>query len=216
MAAGCCCLCPVACRRACSSDCPSHRSRRLPPCNASSPCAVGPGARRRRQGHDAGRHAGEPRKTASCPAFEAAEAAAVECCCYPTCARSQPPRASLPPSPYPPSSPPNTRRPSSPRRWALSWTRPPCWATRAAAGARGRECRRPPAPACLCLPACCPTPAAHLSCSLADATPPNLLHSPPRSFSAVVEGGALKALNLEEGGAMTCSLSNQIIDQLKA
>jgi 2-Cys peroxiredoxin 5 len=35
-------------------------------------------------------------------------------------------------------------------------------------------------------------------------------------FSAVVGAdGVLKSVNLEEGGAMTCSLSNQILDQLK-
>ncbi|KAL4545742.1 hypothetical protein Ndes2526B_g00392 [Nannochloris sp. 'desiccata'] len=36
-----------------------------------------------------------------------------------------------------------------------------------------------------------------------------------RRFSAVVEDGVLKSVNLEEGGGMTCSLSNQILDQLK-
>jgi hypothetical protein len=31
----------------------------------------------------------------------------------------------------------------------------------------------------------------------------------------VVEDGKFKTLNLEEGGGLTCSLSNQIIAQLK-
>lgn len=37
-----------------------------------------------------------------------------------------------------------------------------------------------------------------------------------RRFSAVISDGVVKAINLEEGGGMTCSLSNQIMDQLKA
>ena len=37
-----------------------------------------------------------------------------------------------------------------------------------------------------------------------------------RRFSAVVKDGVVVALNLEEGGGLTCSLSNQILDQLKA
>lgn len=36
-----------------------------------------------------------------------------------------------------------------------------------------------------------------------------------RRFSAVVEDNVLKTLNLEETGGMTCSLANQILDQLK-
>ena len=36
-----------------------------------------------------------------------------------------------------------------------------------------------------------------------------------RRFSAVIDDNVVKKLNLEEGGAMTCSLSNQILDQLK-
>lgn len=36
-----------------------------------------------------------------------------------------------------------------------------------------------------------------------------------RRFSAVVEDNVIKAINLEETGGMTCSLSNQILDQLK-
>ena len=36
-----------------------------------------------------------------------------------------------------------------------------------------------------------------------------------RRFSAVVEDGVFKTLNLEESGGMTCSLANQIMDQLK-
>ncbi|PSC73925.1 Peroxiredoxin-mitochondrial [Micractinium conductrix] len=36
-----------------------------------------------------------------------------------------------------------------------------------------------------------------------------------RRFSAVVQDGKLKTLNLEAGGELTCSLSNQILDQLK-
>ncbi|KAL4438666.1 hypothetical protein ABPG77_006270 [Micractinium sp. CCAP 211/92] len=36
-----------------------------------------------------------------------------------------------------------------------------------------------------------------------------------RRFSAVVQDGTLKTVNLEEGGELTCSLSNQILDQLK-
>jgi peroxiredoxin len=31
----------------------------------------------------------------------------------------------------------------------------------------------------------------------------------------VVEDGVLKTLNLEEGGGLTCSLANQILQQLK-
>ncbi|KAK2076404.1 hypothetical protein QBZ16_000929 [Prototheca wickerhamii] len=34
-------------------------------------------------------------------------------------------------------------------------------------------------------------------------------------FSAVIEDNVVKTFNLEDGGAMTCSLSNQIIAQLK-
>lgn len=45
--------------------------------------------------------------------------------------------------------------------------------------------------------------------------PPPALASRLRSFSAVVQDGALKTVNLEEGGELTCSLSNQILDQLK-
>lgn len=37
-----------------------------------------------------------------------------------------------------------------------------------------------------------------------------------RRFSAVVADGVLTSVNAEEGGAMTCSLSNQIMDQLKS
>ena len=37
-----------------------------------------------------------------------------------------------------------------------------------------------------------------------------------RRFSAVVVDNVITALNLEEGGGMTCSLSNQILGQLKA
>ena len=36
-----------------------------------------------------------------------------------------------------------------------------------------------------------------------------------RRFSAVVDDNVLKSVNLEEGGGMTCSLANQILDQLK-
>jgi len=36
-----------------------------------------------------------------------------------------------------------------------------------------------------------------------------------RRFSAVIENNAVKSLNLEETGGMTCSLSNQILEQLK-
>ena len=58
-----------------------------------------------------------------------------------------------------------------------------------------------------CHPSPCPpwshaTSAAHLPC-------------PVCSFSAVVQDGKLKTLNLEAGGELTCSLSNQILDQLK-
>eukprot|EP00887_Chlorella_sp_A99_P000506 scaffold17.g506.t1 len=35
-----------------------------------------------------------------------------------------------------------------------------------------------------------------------------------RRFSAVVEDGSFKTFNLEEGGGLTCSLSNQILGQL--
>ena len=45
--------------------------------------------------------------------------------------------------------------------------------------------------------------------------PPPPPPTPCRSFSAVVEDGVIKSLNLEEGGGMTCSLSNQILSQLK-
>lgn len=121
------------------------------------------------------------------------------------------PPASLLPSPTLP-----PRRPSSPRRWASSWTLPPCWATRAAAGAGGVPApplTHSPAPGRARLVAC--RPCLRLSASDNACCP---LCAPPaaRSFSAVVEGGALKALNLEEGGGMTCSLSSQILDQLKA
>ena len=34
------------------------------------------------------------------------------------------------------------------------------------------------------------------------------------SFSAVVEAGTFKTVNLEEGGGLTCSLSNVILSQL--
>jgi peroxiredoxin 5 len=37
-----------------------------------------------------------------------------------------------------------------------------------------------------------------------------------RRFSAVVKDNTIKTLNLEEGGGMTCSLSNQILDQVKS
>ena len=47
-----------------------------------------------------------------------------------------------------------------------------------------------------------------------DATP--VLGNPRcRRFSAVVVDGVVKKMNLEEGGGMTCSLSNQIMNQLK-
>lgn len=36
-----------------------------------------------------------------------------------------------------------------------------------------------------------------------------------RRFSAVVQGGIIKSLNLESTGEMSCSLSNQILGQLK-
>jgi peroxiredoxin len=36
-----------------------------------------------------------------------------------------------------------------------------------------------------------------------------------RRFSAVVEDGKFKTLNLEEGGELQCSLANQIVEQLK-
>ncbi|KAI7841157.1 hypothetical protein COHA_005123 [Chlorella ohadii] len=36
-----------------------------------------------------------------------------------------------------------------------------------------------------------------------------------RRFSAVIEDGKFKTVNLEQGGELTCSLSNVIVDQLK-
>lgn len=45
---------------------------------------------------------------------------------------------------------------------------------------------------------------------------PDVLGNPRcRRFSAVIVDGEIKTLNAEEGGAMTCSLSNQIMGQLK-
>jgi hypothetical protein len=38
---------------------------------------------------------------------------------------------------------------------------------------------------------------------------------PPFRFSAVVQGGVITSLNLESTGEMSCSLSNQILGQLK-
>jgi peroxiredoxin len=37
-----------------------------------------------------------------------------------------------------------------------------------------------------------------------------------RRFSAVIQDNEIKALNLEEGGGMTCSLAESTLDQLKA
>lgn len=81
-----------------------------------------------------------------------------------------------------------------------------CWAARACAG------ELPPAAASSAiLPLVATTTVRGLISAVTSCCP----FDPPLSFSAVVEDSVFKAVNLEEGGGLTCSLSNQILAQLK-
>lgn len=79
---------------------------------------------------------------------------------------------------------------------------------------------------CPSLISCCPLCLSRLLCLQAELTKALGFEAPDglakalggtrsRRFSAVVEDGKFKTLNLEEGGELQCSLANQIVEQLK-